>query len=234
MMNFFDRQLILFFKKNLIYFITLISLLGIIIYLIFQVILRNSTLIGKIRSTSEQNIILKEKIDKLNMVSNYNLEKKIKSISRLIPNNDDMFTVISTIMRLSNKLNISIPNYEINGKQIKSKKFSVKVDILTNDILNFLKNYHFSAGRLVTISSVKINTENEKYSLELNLYNFDPNQKNLINFNKLSFENFNKIDQLIEEGMIILGPQNSDDNLIPKDQFSTEEIQSSDDPFSSR
>lgn len=239
MKNFFDRQLILYFKKNIIYFIFLFFLLFLILYLIFLLILNNSELSEKIKTINEQNINLKRRIEKLDNLKNYNLEENIKLVNKIIPNNDDIFTVIYTLINLGNNLNVAIPYFEVNANQIKRGKFSIKVDIIADDILNFLNNYLLSSGRLITISSLKINTEGNKYPLDLHFYNYKPdninsfkNSDNIISNININLYYINKINEMIEEGKIVLNSKNKDNNFLPNVQYNYESINSSENPFS--
>lgn len=231
MNNYFDKQLFFYFKKNLISFFSLIFLLVIFIYLIFQVIIKNSELIEKNRITNEQNILLKNKLNRLNSLASYNLDKKIKLINKIIPKNDDVFTVATTLLKLSNKLNIILPSFEVNANQIKKNKFSVKVDILTSDILDFLSKYLLTTGRLITISSIKINTESNKYTVDLNFYNLDPKQTKQANIKEVNFENIYKIEEVANEFESTIEFDNVNPTSFPKTEFNFEKIQLNDDPF---
>lgn len=100
-----------------------------------------------------------------------NIAKMNSVFSQLLPTKEDYFSIITALESISLKTNFIIDEYDINLKQTKEQRLSLVVvghgD--NQSFLNFLKEYQFSGGRLITIDEIKYD-ENLGDKIKLNLH----------------------------------------------------------------
>lgn len=95
-------------------------------------------------------------------------------LSTLIPNAEDYFSLIYTLEKLSRDTGFIITNYTVNLSQKTSEKLSLTVEGQgdANSFIDFLKNYQFSGGRLITSEKIEFSSkENIGTKVALNFYN---------------------------------------------------------------
>jgi len=97
-----------------------------------------------------------------------------KILNLLIPNEEDYFSIIFALERISQKTGFIITAYEINLQKSNSQKLSLSITGIgnRNNFLDFVKDYQFTGNRLITIDSIKFSEEmaNET-KIDLNFYN---------------------------------------------------------------
>ena len=93
-------------------------------------------------------------------------------MNKLIPDNEDFFSVISAIERLSKETNFVINQYTINLSESTPEKLSLAVtgDGNSETFLKLLENYNFVGGRLITLNTFDFNNKGVQYSLNFNFY----------------------------------------------------------------
>ena len=160
-----DFYLVKVLKENLIYLGFFILL--IVVYLLFsysfvnrmvkadQNISKLRTEIADLKKQAElvtyKQEVLKEGID---------FAKTNEIFTKLIPNEEDFFSVIAALEKISQETNFLIVNYSINLKSSTKDKLSLTVEGKGDDesFFNFLKNYRYSGGRLITIDKIDYRT----------------------------------------------------------------------------
>jgi hypothetical protein len=97
-----------------------------------------------------------------------------KILNLLIPNEEDYFSIIFALERISQKTGFIITAYEINLQKSNLQKLSLSITGIgnRNTFLDFVKDYQFTGNRLITIDSIKFSEEmvNET-KIDLNFYN---------------------------------------------------------------
>lgn len=175
-------------KTNIFYIIGFF----ILIFLLFFVVLTGTKRIieseQKIKKLNSDIYDLKTKIFLIN--SNYDEEKikeSLEILNNLIPNNEDYFSIIYSLGRLTNQTGLIINDYYINIDPSLKNKISLTVSGFadSNSFLEFLKNYNFAGGRLITSESINHSIEKDgNFQLTLNFYN------------KPAFDNSSSLDRL--------------------------------------
>lgn len=97
-----------------------------------------------------------------------------KILTQLIPDKEDFFSIIYALETLSQKTGFSITDYAINLSESTKEKYSLLVEGTgdTSSFLSFLRDYHFSGGRLITNEKIEFTTDDGEVSkLSLNFYN---------------------------------------------------------------
>jgi len=114
----------------------------------------------KIDSLKSENIKLMNKVTLMNSTipGSEKLDEDVKLLNTLIPNAEDYFSIIYTLEKLSQKSNFIITSYSVNVGKSTSEKLRISVNGVGDNqsFIDFLKNYNFSGGRLVTSDRVQI------------------------------------------------------------------------------
>jgi len=114
----------------------------------------------KIDTLKSENIKLMNKVTLMNSIipESEKLDGNVKLLNTLIPNAEDYFSIINTLEKLSQKSNFIITSYAVNVGKSTTEKLRISVNGTGNNqsFIDFLKNYNFSGGRLVTSDRVQI------------------------------------------------------------------------------
>ncbi len=133
---------------------------------------------------------LQTKYNLLNTVipSSDELDQDIRLLNGLIPEVEDYFSIIYALETLSNRTGFIVTSYIVDVK--KSTKQQLQLSITgvgdSRSFLEFLKNYNFSGGRLITSDKIELNPQ-ESSAIRINLtfynkkVNLDYSQKFQIN-----------------------------------------------------
>jgi hypothetical protein len=95
-------------------------------------------------------------------------------LNLLIPNEEDYFSIIFALERISQKTGFLITGYEINLQKSNSQKLSLSITGIgnRNAFMDFIKDYQFIGKRLITIDSIKFSEEIvNQTKIDLNFYN---------------------------------------------------------------
>lgn len=101
------------------------------------------------------------------------VQKMSTVLSLLTPNQEDYFSILTALDRLSANTGFVVKSYTINLSSKDPKKLSLQIvgSGNTDSFLEFLKTYNFAGGRLMTMD--KINFESagaEEIKLSVNFY----------------------------------------------------------------
>lgn len=165
-------------KENSLYLVTFftISIVSIISLIIF--INKFITLNQKITSTSLEVEQLKKKAEFINykrdiLNEGIDLEQVNKVLTKLIPTQEDFFSVIYALEQISRKTNFTVTGYSINLSASTSDKLALTISgIGSNDnFFDFLKDYRYIGGRLITIDKIDYKTSGfTQMKLNINFY----------------------------------------------------------------
>lgn len=114
----------------------------------------------KIALLEEENIDLMNKVTLMNasIPASEKLDEDIRFLNMLIPNSEEYFSVIYALEKLSQKTGFIITNYSVNVSKSTTEKLRISVTGEGNSqsFVDFLKNYNFSGGRLITSDKVQL------------------------------------------------------------------------------
>jgi len=130
----------------------------------------------KIASLELENIQLMNKVTLMNSAipSSDKLDEDIKFLNTLIPNSEDYFSIIYALENLSQKSNFIITGYTVNIAASTSEKLRMKVTGIgdSKSFIDFLKDYNFSGGRLITSDKVQLDPNfSGSIIIDLTFYN---------------------------------------------------------------
>jgi len=165
-------------KENSIYLIIFVVMLvgavaGILIFINQFGLINN-----KIGTTNKEITELKKKADLVTykqeiIKQGINLDQTNRMLTKLIPNEEDFFSAIYALEELSKKTNFSIVNYTINLKATTKNSLGLTIEGHgDNDtFFNFLRDYRFSGGRLITVDKIDFKFSGfSKIKLNINFY----------------------------------------------------------------
>ena len=86
------------------------------------------------------------------------LDEDLKLLNTLIPNIEDYFSIIYALEKLSQKSNFIVTSYNVNVENSTSEKLKLEVTGTGDNqsFINFLKDYNFGGGRLITSDKIKL------------------------------------------------------------------------------
>lgn len=126
----------------------------------------------KINSLRSENINLMNKVTLMNSIipESKILDTDIAFLNSLIPNVEDYFSVIYALEKLSQKSGFIITGYTVNVGASTSEKLKISVTGSGNNqsFINFLNDYNFFGGRLITSDKIELDP-NFSGSLTINL-----------------------------------------------------------------
>lgn len=147
-------------KENIYYIIGNIFILTLIIITFRIGLSESSNYNTKISSLKTENIGLMNKVTLMNSTipGSEKLDEDVSFLNALIPNAEDYFSIIYALEKLSQKSGFIITDYTISISSSTLEKLRMKIsgegDSLT--FVNFLKDYNFSGGRLITSDKVQL------------------------------------------------------------------------------
>ena len=171
---------------------------------------------------------------KVNFISN---EAKIQSegididamnalLSKLVPEKEDYFSIIDTFDRLSQSTGFIITSYSLDLTKSTKDKLSIAVEGTgdQNAFLNFLNNYSYGGGRLITVDSIDYQSQGFfKITLAVNLYS-----GKAVPVNESSRIDFTDNDRVLLQGI----KEKTSEELIPvSDQTASAEYETKTNPF---
>lgn len=179
----FIRRLI---QENIYYIIGNVFILLLIIFTIKIGFTENTNYKIKIDSLKSENIELMNKVTLINSTipESEKLDEDVKFLNLLIPNFEDYFSLIYALEKLSAKSGFIITSYDINVVASTSEKIRISVtgDGNSQSFLNFLKDYNFSGGRLVTSDKIKLDPNfSGSLIIDLTFYNKKTEENNKLN-----------------------------------------------------
>jgi len=197
-------------KENIVYILTnivLIIVIGFILISFFEKSLENKNKIDQLEN--EINLLtLKKNNLRLFAQNSFNIEKAIKILNYLVPNEEDYFSILYALENLSKKTGFQITSYAVNLSEKNPNRLRLTISGVGNidTFFNFLKEYNFGGKRLITSDNLSLSSEQKSgYKIDLIFYNKQvADQKNLStsDINDLNF--FKKINDLLAKTDFIL------------------------------
>lgn len=177
-------------KENILFFLLFIILFIFTLTISFINFPKLNELDAKINQNKLEITDIKNQITFLDEnVDENELDFYLNIITNLIPYREDYFSIIYALETLSKKTGFLITSYQINLTNSTQNKLKLIVSGVGDKqiFLEFLKNYNFAGGRLITADEITL-TEDETSEIKINLtfYNYPANQK----FVKITLERF--------------------------------------------
>ena len=163
-------------KENILYITFSFSFLMLIIFLVQSSVVKILTLNQKYQTTTSEVNKLRKRFDLLNTIvpSTEELEQDIKILNALIPNAEDYFSILYALDKLSQDTGFIITSYDVDMKKSTTDKLKLSVSGIgdTVNFINFLNNYNFSGGRLITSDKIELNAKTSgQIKIDLTFYN---------------------------------------------------------------
>lgn len=147
-------------KDNIYYIIGNIFIFILIIVTVKIGITENLKYKTKVDALRLENIELMNKVTLMNSAipESSKLDEDVKFLNTLIPNSEDYFSIIYALENLSQKSNFIITSYTVNVGASTSEKLRIKATGIGDSqaFVDFLKDYNFSGGRLITSDKVEL------------------------------------------------------------------------------
>ena len=195
--------------ENIVYILANIVLTILILFLVipfFQQTLENKQKINDLNN--EINLLTSKKNNlKLFAQNDLNIEKAIKILNYLVPNEEDYFSILYALEKLSGKTGLLITSYVINLSDKNPNRLRLTVTGLgdINTFLDFLKEYNFGGGRLITSDNLSLNFQHQSgFKIDIIFYNQKINTKNLSNLTIDDPTFFKKINELLAKTEFVL------------------------------
>jgi|GEM_PF-1444726 len=200
-----DRYLIRLLRDNLGYFILLVLIIIIFVYSLSFYQQKNDQNSQSISNIQQQNADYKKRVDLINqqqvlLKESINLDKINLLMTQLIPEKEDMFSIISALNQLSETTRFQVTSYTINDIDPKNKSISITINGEgdRDAFLSFLENYNLGSGRLITIDKIDYSETNAfNIKLKLNFYTSQTNTqsvKTVVNFTEKDKKLIKKIE----------------------------------------
>lgn len=176
-------------RENITYVILCVFLFVMEIVFIFFNFNKVTANTDKINQLTQETTSLKNKVSSLNAIqfTQDELDSYVKLLNKLIPNTEDYFSIIYTLDRLSKSTNFIITSYNINltGSNQNQLKLTITGTGNRDAFLQFLKDYNFGGGRLITSDKIELSQQfSGQLKVDITFYNnnvtLDPNKT--INF----------------------------------------------------
>jgi len=204
-------------KENIFYIIGNIFIFLLIIVTIKIGVTKIVDYKTKIDSLKVENTKLMNKVNFMNseIPEPDKLDDDVKFLNTLIPNAEDYFSIIYSLEKLSQKTNFIITNYTVNVGASTSEQIKMSVTGVGNSqsFIDFLKDYNFSGGRLITSDKIQLDP-NFVGSLIINLTFY--NKKTQVSDKLETFSNANiykelenlkaKVDFNLEDNVATISP----------------------------
>ncbi|MFA6081720.1 MAG: hypothetical protein WC741_04945 [Patescibacteria group bacterium] len=147
-------------RENIFYIIGNIFIFILIIVTIKIGITNNLSYEKKISSLKIELNQLKNKVTLMNTTipSSEKLDEDLDFLNKLIPNIEDYFSIVYALEKLSQESNFIITSYTVAVGNSSAEK--LKLNVLgvgdSQTFIDFLKNYNFGGGRLITSDKIQL------------------------------------------------------------------------------
>ncbi len=153
----FIRRLI---KENIFYLIGNIFIFILIIITVRIGLTENLSYDKKISALKTELGQLQNKVTLMNTAipSSDKLDEDLSFLNTLIPNIEDYFSIIYTLEKLSQKTNFIVTSYSVNVGKSSAEKLKLSINGIgdSQSFINFLKDYNFGGGRLITSDKIQL------------------------------------------------------------------------------
>lgn len=173
-----DLKIIKTFLQNKHFYPTLIIvvldivLLGVLIFMGFRLYATYNEMIASQDRVQEMKATI-TLIRNNQTIFDGRIDEYNSILQQLIPDNESYFSVISTLEQLSEKTGVTINSYSVNIDATTEEKLTLSVTILGDQIgiEQFIQEYKYAGGRLLTTDGLKINPQElESVTVSLNFY----------------------------------------------------------------
>lgn len=163
-------------RDNIIYILGNVFLLVLIVMTIKKGLTEVGNYKIKIDTLKTENTQLSNKLNLMNTIipGSDVLDGDINFLNTLIPNVEDYFSIIYSLDKLSKKTNFIINDYTVNVAASTSEKLRISVSGVgdSQSLINFLTDYNFYGGRLITSDKVEIDPNfSGTIKIDLTFYN---------------------------------------------------------------
>jgi len=153
----FIRRLI---RENIFYIVGNAFIFILIIITVGIGLTENSSYNKKISSLKTELNQLQNKVNLMNTTipSPDRLDEDLNFLNTLIPNIEDYFSIIYALEKLSQKSNFVITGYTVNVEKSTAEKLELSITGIgeSQSFINFLKDYNFGGGRLITSDKIQL------------------------------------------------------------------------------
>lgn len=163
-------------RQNAVYIVAAV-LLFILIVIATKITLEKVSQVNKDNKNLAVEVQkLQTRFNLLNSVvpSDVDLDQYIKLLNSLIPNAEDYFSIIRSLEILSQKTGFIITSYRVGLNTKIKDRFKLSITGIgdTSAFLNFLENYNYGGGRLITSDKIELNPEvDTAIKVNLTFYN---------------------------------------------------------------
>lgn len=158
-------------QNTIVLIILLLSVILIVIVLPLRVmdLLQNRE---KSDTLKTELSLLRDRQRQIESVSNVDIDSASRAINYLIPTQEDFMTVLTSIDELQSQSGVKITTTldAINLEQTEAVKLNVTVEAPSALLVNFLSQYHYRSGRLITTDSISITGAKQTMTLMLHFY----------------------------------------------------------------
>lgn len=147
-------------RENIFYIAGNVFIFILIIIIIKVGLDKNSDYEEKNRSLKTELNQLKSEVAlmKTTVPTSDKLDEDLKFLNTLIPNVEDYFSIMYALEKLSQKSNFIVTSYTVNMRNSTNTKLKIEVTGTGNSqsFINFLKDYNFGGGRLITSDKIQL------------------------------------------------------------------------------
>jgi hypothetical protein len=131
-------------------------------------------------------------------IFNGRIEEYNDELKQLIPDQESYFSVISTLEQLASRTGVVINSYSVNLNSTTEEKLTLSVTIEgdENSIQEFIKQYRYGGGRLLTTDGLNITPDDlQSVTFSLNFYHNE--FKDTVSSNsRVTTEDLQKLDEI--------------------------------------
>ena len=147
-------------RENIFYIVGNVFIFTLIIITVRIGLTENSNYNKKISTLKTELKQLQSKVNlmRTTIPSSDKLDEDLNFLNALIPNIEDYFSIIYSLEKLSQKSNFIITEYTVNVANSTAEKLKLSVTGTgdSQSFINFLKDYNFGGGRLITSDQIQI------------------------------------------------------------------------------
>ncbi len=166
-------------KEHLAYFFLTVLMIVLTIFFIASFFSKTSQTNQKKQDVKGEIADLQTRLNLVNAVGEKNTQDiadDIKLLNTLVPDVEDYFSILYTLENLSMQTNFYITSYIINLKESSSNTLALIIsgEGDQEDFLNFLNQYNFAGGRLLTADKIELGSDVGN-QIKLNIYAYHQN-----------------------------------------------------------
>lgn len=173
-----DRIFIALFYQYILDFAVIAFMVIGVLGVLFFFVVKRTEYEQQLKSQQNEITQLKEKAEIIKyrndiITDGIDLDQMSLVFAELLPEKEDYFSIISTLERLAIRSSFLINAYTVDIQKSNPNKLTLSIEGegSPSSFVNFLRNYNFGGGRLITIDSIEFTTEGgSKITLSVNFY----------------------------------------------------------------